>query len=308
MKRLIKSFILCVLMTCILAPAFSASATVTYSKGKVEIDRGNGWVPLNVGDEVNESDILSTGFKSEARLNYNGSIISLAALTRIEFSELKTIGKKDIVDLNVSMGAVRSKVSRVDRDPPDYRARTSVAVASVRGTDFVVFANGKVVCYEGKVAVIPIALFNEYSNIITDNSESEEEAEEEGESEELEESDELVESETQDDSVAVEEQATESVKEEPKTEKPVERPILAQNDFDVAEIIITANQEVKVSTKGDVSKPVTEAKKQSKKSKDKIKTAGEKQSDSLGGNFDNSEVKKQEKKYGSIEIKVEIVE
>ena len=38
MKRLIKSFILCVLMTCILAPAFSASATVTYSKGKVEID------------------------------------------------------------------------------------------------------------------------------------------------------------------------------------------------------------------------------------------------------------------------------
>ena len=128
----------------------------------------NGTARVNVGDEVNESDILSTGFKSEARLNYNGSIISLAALTRIEFSELKTIGKKDIVDFNVSMGAVRSKVSRVDRDPPDYRARTSVAVASVRGTDFVVFANGKVVCYEGKVAVIPIALFNEYSNIITD--------------------------------------------------------------------------------------------------------------------------------------------
>jgi hypothetical protein len=92
MKRLIKSFILFGLIVCFIAPVFSATATVTYSKGKVEIDRGNGWVPLNVGDEVNESDILSTGFKSEARLNYNGSIISLAALTRIEFSELKTIG------------------------------------------------------------------------------------------------------------------------------------------------------------------------------------------------------------------------
>lgn len=255
MKRLIKSFILFGLIVCFIAPVFSATATVTYSKGKVEIDRGNGWVPLNVGDEVNESDILSTGFKSEARLNYNGSIISLAALTRIEFSELKTIGKKDIVDFNVSMGAVRSKVSRVDRDPPDYRARTSVAVASVRGTDFIAFANGKVVCYSGKVAVMPVFIAKNVPNKNIDAPKNEGEE---------------------------------------------------KDDFEDAEILITANEEVKVSSKGGISKPVSEAKKHRKKSKHKIKTASEKEGDSFGESFDLPDINIHEKKFGSIEIEVKL--
>lgn len=255
MKRLIKSFVLFVLIVCFVAPVFSATATVTYSKGKVEIDRGNGWVPLSIGDEVKESDILSTGFKSEARLNYNGSVISLAALTRIEFSELKTIGKKDIVDLNVSMGAVRSKVSRVDRDPPDYKARTSVAVASVRGTDFIVFSGGKILCYSGKVAVTPVFFAKNVPNVKIDAPKIESEE---------------------------------------------------QDDFEDAEILITANQEVKVSEKGGISKPVVEAKKHTKKLKHKIKTAGEKHGDSFGDQFDHSDVNRKEKKFGSIEINVTI--
>ena len=179
----------------------------------------------------------------------------MAALTRIEFSELKTIGKKDIVDLNVSMGAVRSKVSRVDRDPPDYRARTSVAVASVRGTDFIAFANGKVVCYSGKVAVMPVFIAKNVPNKNIDAPKNEGEE---------------------------------------------------KDDFKDAEILITANEEVKVSSKGGISKPVSEAKKHRKKSKHKIKTASEKEGDSFGESFDLPDINMHEKKYGSIEIKVEL--
>ena len=31
---------------------FADSAVVTYARGKVEIDRGDGWQPLRAGDEV----------------------------------------------------------------------------------------------------------------------------------------------------------------------------------------------------------------------------------------------------------------
>lgn len=132
---------------------FADSAVVTYARGKVEIDRGDGWQPLRAGDEVFQSDILSTGFKSELRMNYNGSIISMAALTRITFEKLTTDGNKDIVDMYIDSGMIRAKVSRVNREPADFKARTAVSVASVRGTDFIVIASGKVSCNNGKVAV-----------------------------------------------------------------------------------------------------------------------------------------------------------
>ena len=59
MKKLIKSIFLFALMFCVSLPVFSKNAIVTYSKGKVEIDRGNGWVTLNVGDEIERNVVLN---------------------------------------------------------------------------------------------------------------------------------------------------------------------------------------------------------------------------------------------------------
>ena len=153
MKTNFKSIILLFFVLLTSQKLFSNPAKVTYARGKVEVNRGNGWQTLKIGDEVFEADVLSTGFKSELRLNYNGSIISLAALTRISFEKLTTEGNKDIVDLYVDAGMIRAKVSKVNREPPDFKARTSVSVASVRGTDFIVVASGKVSCNNGKVGV-----------------------------------------------------------------------------------------------------------------------------------------------------------
>lgn len=153
MKRLFKSVIYFFAIFLFSQNLFADSAVVTFARGKVEIDRGDGWQTLRAGDEVFQSDILSTGFKSELRMNYNGSIISMAALTRITFEKLTTEGNKDIVDMYIDSGMIRAKVSKVNREPPDFKARTAVSVASVRGTDFIVIASGKVSCNNGKVAV-----------------------------------------------------------------------------------------------------------------------------------------------------------
>ena len=65
---------------------------------------------------------------------------------------LKTSGNKETVSIKVDTGAVRSKVTHTEGKRIEYTARTPVGVASVRGTDFVVFSNGTAKVYSGAIA------------------------------------------------------------------------------------------------------------------------------------------------------------
>ena len=153
MKRIIsKMMIAAILAVFACSSIFAASAKVTYVKGKVEINRGNEWVTLKVGDSVNEAETISTGFQSEARLNYNGSVMAVPALSRITLETLQSSGTKETVSLKVDTGAVRSKVTHAEGKRIEYTARTPVGVASVRGTDFTVFSSGKAKVFEGAIA------------------------------------------------------------------------------------------------------------------------------------------------------------
>ena len=153
MKRLISKMIIAALLTVFAGSSiFAASAKVTYVKGKVEVSRGDEWVSLKVGDVVNEAETISTGFQSEARLNYNGSVMAVPALSRITLETLKSSGTKETVSIKVDTGAVRSKVTHAEGKRIEYTARTPVGVASVRGTDFTIFANGKAKVFSGAIA------------------------------------------------------------------------------------------------------------------------------------------------------------
>ncbi len=153
MKRIISKLMIAALLAVFASSSiFAASAKVTYVKGKVEINRGNEWVSLKVGDSVNEAETISTGFQSEARLNYNGSVMAVPALSRITLETLQSSGTKETVSLKVDTGAVRSKVTHAEGKRIEYTARTPVGVASVRGTDFAVFSSGKAKVFEGAIA------------------------------------------------------------------------------------------------------------------------------------------------------------
>ena len=160
MKGIISKVFLVLLLTGLCCgTAFAASAKVTYVKGKVEVNRGNAWVAVKVGDEIKEAETISTGFQSEARLNYNGSVMAVPALSRVTLETLQTSSTKDTVSIKVDTGAVRSKVTHTEGKRIEYSARTSVAVASVRGTDFLVFNNGKSKVFSGAIAYYPIKFF-----------------------------------------------------------------------------------------------------------------------------------------------------
>ena len=78
-----KCFVLLFFITFTTVQIFSQNAKVTFTKGKVEVLRQDAWKPLNVGDLLQESDVVSTGFQSEMKINYKGTIISLGALTTV---------------------------------------------------------------------------------------------------------------------------------------------------------------------------------------------------------------------------------
>lgn len=152
MKLKIKKIfsVLVVSFICVSA-AFSASAKVTFVKGTVEVNRRNTWVPVKVGDLISESETISTGFQSEARLNLNGSILAVAALTRVKIETLKTSDSGDNVALYQDVGVTRSKVNHTNNKRINYSTRTAVAVASVRGTDYTIRSNGKLRTGQGSV-------------------------------------------------------------------------------------------------------------------------------------------------------------
>lgn len=133
-------------------PLIAETATVSYVVGKVEVNRNGQWVPVKVGDKIAESETINTGFQSEAVLKFNGSSIKVAAMTRVKVNTLSASENK--VAISVNSGSVRSKVAKPqDGSRAKYTATTPVAVASVRGTDFIISARGKVACSEGRVAV-----------------------------------------------------------------------------------------------------------------------------------------------------------
>lgn len=134
---------------------FAEDAVVTYVKGKVEVKKGQSWVSVQRGDKIKKSDILNTGFDSEAKIKLIDSVLYIGPVTRISLTELSTTEKKDNVSIFLKTGAVRSKVSHTEAKRVNYTVNTAVAVASCRGTDWIVDDSNVVTCFEGVVAVAP---------------------------------------------------------------------------------------------------------------------------------------------------------
>ena len=72
--RKIKTLLLAAVFVFLGANAFAADATVTFVSGKVEVQRGDKWVPLQKGDALAKSDTISTGFQSEVKIKIMDSV------------------------------------------------------------------------------------------------------------------------------------------------------------------------------------------------------------------------------------------
>lgn len=153
MKKFYKLVLFSLIFSVFSSSLFAAEGIVTFVKGKVEVQRDSSWVILNVGDKVSQSEVISTGFQSEAKIKLMDSVLYLGPVTRVTLETLKATDSTDKVNVYLSAGVTRSKVNHTDNKRVNYTVHTAVAVASVRGTDWIIDCSGNVSCSEGGVAV-----------------------------------------------------------------------------------------------------------------------------------------------------------
>jgi len=114
------------------------SAVVKELTGAVEIKKSGSleWVAASVGDKIEKSTVISTGFRSTAVISLGDSTLTVRALTRLSLDEIITMNRSETVNINLNAGRVRVEVNPAAGNRANYTVRTGTSVASVRGTVF----------------------------------------------------------------------------------------------------------------------------------------------------------------------------
>lgn len=122
--------------------AFAVEATVISVTGKAELQDGGRWTALREGGKVEKGAVISTGFKSEAVIEFKGTRFTLGALTRITVQDLLEESDRDSASLFIDSGKISANVGGADGKRVGFKVRSPIATASVRGTEFSFAAGG----------------------------------------------------------------------------------------------------------------------------------------------------------------------
>lgn len=144
-----KKFFILLLSFTVLFPLVSEKALVEEVSGKVEVKLDNKWVPVQVGQEFDTGVMISTGFKSSAKLKIAGAKITLQPLTRMAISEITNTEDTDGSEVFLDAGTIVADVKPLENKRARFTVRSPAATASVRGTSGEVTSDGKITGYTG---------------------------------------------------------------------------------------------------------------------------------------------------------------
>ncbi len=140
-------------MLVLIAATGWTQAEFTAVNGRVEVRASSAreWSPAEVGMRIDANTMISTGFDASAVLAMGASTVRVAQLTRMEFEEI--VEEPDAVrtNLNLNVGRMSAQVRSVDDRRQDFRVRSPIATASVRGTSFT-FDGERLEVEEGQVS------------------------------------------------------------------------------------------------------------------------------------------------------------
>jgi hypothetical protein len=127
-----------VLLIAIVIPAAAQTSAVVQSfSGKVEFQpAGGSWTAVSTGQTIPEGATISTGFRSEAVLRIGDSTLEVQPLTRMRIDELAEREGTVKTDLYLRVGRVKAEVRRTGGLQQEFRLRSPVSTAAVRGTSF----------------------------------------------------------------------------------------------------------------------------------------------------------------------------
>ncbi len=142
------------LVVLLLAAAFAgaqAQARVRSITGKVEILSGQqAWVPAQAGMSLSMGTTISTGFNSTAVLELGSSVLMVKPLTRLRLNELVARQGTVKTELFLQVGKISAEVKSAEGLTQDFRVKSPVSTAAVRGTGFD-YDGYDLYVYEGKV-------------------------------------------------------------------------------------------------------------------------------------------------------------
>jgi hypothetical protein len=121
---------------CLFAQTGRARVGVLSGTGEIKAGSSANWVPAAPGMEIGRDTVVSTGFKSTARISVGNSTLTIRPLTRLTVAELVQRGNDEEVSLYLETGRVRAEVSPPSGGKTDFTVRSPSLTASVRGTDF----------------------------------------------------------------------------------------------------------------------------------------------------------------------------
>ena len=150
MKTVYKKLFFCFTLVLFASLIFAQSRNVQVVSvvGKVEKQEGGLWVPISAGEVLSKGTLISTGFRSTATLKFEGSVISVAALSRLTISELIENENSRDTSIYLDAGKITADIKTSDNKRVNFTVRTPIATASVKGTAGMVSALGEVVSYE----------------------------------------------------------------------------------------------------------------------------------------------------------------
>jgi hypothetical protein len=106
--------------------------------GKVEIQNPGeqAWQPATAGMDVPIRATISTGFGGGAILDIGASTLTVRQLTRLRIDELSVQNKVTRTNLTMPVGRIRANVKSTAGTTTDFKLRSPVSTAAVRGTGF----------------------------------------------------------------------------------------------------------------------------------------------------------------------------
>jgi hypothetical protein len=111
-----------------------AAITVVSVKGECAYATHGGWAPLQKGQTLAEGTKISTGLKSKAVLDIDGSTLTVEPVTMMKIYR-NSVGKKVAENsIGLKYGTLDARVKRVGSLKTKFKITTPVATSSVRGT------------------------------------------------------------------------------------------------------------------------------------------------------------------------------
>ncbi|MGL1892303.1 MAG: FecR family protein [Spirochaetaceae bacterium] len=176
-----KKILLCLCLLISFSPLFGiATVKDFFGKVKVKYAGDSTWSRLTIGQEIPANATVSTGFNSQIVLDLGNATLDVLPLTRMTVSEITETQDTISTSLFLQGGKITADVGKIDGKVNDFKIKSPVATASVRGTAFG-FSGNTLTVIRGEVAFSPTKKKDKPSGTSGSAEEEEEEdAEDEG--------------------------------------------------------------------------------------------------------------------------------